>query len=80
MIDPTQITEHMEVTGSDGGHVGTVDHVQGQRLKLTRTDPAASGEHHFIHLDSVESIAGGRVVLNRTASQAKDEWGVEQVG
>ena len=80
MIDATQITERMEVVGSDAGHVGTVDHVQGQRLKLTRTDPAASGEHHFIHLDSVETIADGRVILNRTAAQAKDEWGVEQVG
>ncbi len=80
MIDASQIKEHMEVVGSDQGHVGTVDHVLGQRLKLTRTDPAASGEHHFIHLDSVQSVAEGRVVLNRTAAQAKDEWGVEQVG
>src|ERR687890_2862276 len=33
-----QVQEHMEVVGSDGGHVGTVDHVEGDRIKLTRKD------------------------------------------
>lgn len=80
MVDASQIKEHSEVLGSDGGHVGTVDHLDGQRLKLTKTDPAAGGEHHYIHLDSVASVDGGTVRLNRTASEAKDEWGVEAVG
>jgi hypothetical protein len=79
MADASQIQEHMEVVGSDGGHVGTVDHVDGQRLKLTRTDPDAGGQHHFIHLDSVASV-DTKVTLNRTTQEAKDEWGVEQVG
>jgi len=26
------IREHMEVVGSDGGHVGTVDHLVGQHV------------------------------------------------
>lgn len=80
MVDASQIKEHAEVVGSDGAHVGTVDHLDGQRLKLTRTDPAAGGEHHFIHLDSVASVEGDKVRLNRTAAEAKDEWGVEAVG
>jgi hypothetical protein len=79
MADASQIREHMEVVGSDGGHVGTVDHLDGQRIKLTRTDPDAGGEHHFIHLDSVASV-DDKVRLNRTTQQAKDEWGVESVG
>ena len=79
MADLTSITEHMEVVGSDGGHVGTVDHLDGQRIKLTRTDPAAGGEHHFIHVDSIASV-DDKVRLNRTAAQAQDEWGVESVG
>ena len=78
--DPSQIREHMEVVGSDGGHVGTVDKVEGQRIKLTRTDPAAGGEHHYLHLDMVASVEGGAVRLTRTAAQAIDEWGVEAVG
>ena len=45
MIDTSQIKEHMEIVGSDGQHVGTVDRVDGQRIKLTRKDASASGEH-----------------------------------
>ncbi len=41
MADSTQIREHMEILGSDGEHVGTVDRLDGARMKLTRTDPAA---------------------------------------
>ena len=64
MVDTVQIKEHAEVVGSDGQHVGTVDHLDGQRIKLTKTDPAAQGTHHYIHLDSVASVEGGKVKLN----------------
>ncbi len=38
------IREHMEVIGADGGHVGTVDKVEGDRIKLTKKDdPDGSG-------------------------------------
>jgi hypothetical protein len=37
----TEIKEHMEVIGADGVHVGTVDKVEGNRIKLTKAD---SGE------------------------------------
>lgn len=80
MVDAAKIKEHAEVLGSDGQHVGTVDHLAGQRIKLTKTDPAAGGEHHFIHLDSVASVDEQAVRLNRTAAEAMDEWGVEAVG
>ena len=74
------INEHMEIVGSDGEHVGVVDHMDGQRMKLTKTDPAAGGEHHYIHIDMVKSVEGGKVVLTRTGQQARDEWGVKQIG
>ena len=35
-MDASQIKEHMDVVGSDNQHVGTVDHVEGQRNKLAR--------------------------------------------
>lgn len=76
----SRIAEHMEVLGSDGQHVGVVDKVEGQRIKLTRNDPAAGGEHHYLHLDMVDRIDGTTVHLTRTAAQARDEWGVEAVG
>ncbi len=70
MINPSQITEHMEVVGSDGQHVGTVDHLA---IKLTKKDPAAQGQHHLLPLDAVASIEGGKLKLNMPAAQAMQE-------
>ncbi len=80
MNDASHIREHMRVVGSDDGPVGTVDRVEGSRIKLTRNDPQAGGEHHYLHLDMVERVEGETVRLVRTAAQAMDEWGVESVG
>ena len=70
MIDPSDIEEHMEVVGSDGEHVGTVDHLA---IKMTKSDPSAYGEHHIIPLDMVDSIEDGKLVLNMTAEEATGE-------
>jgi hypothetical protein len=45
MLDPTQIREHMPVLGTDGTDVGTVDHVDGSYIKLTKDD---RDQHHWI--------------------------------
>ena len=68
-----RIREHMEVVGSDGGHVGTVDKVEGERIKLTkRDDPDGSGaHHHYLSLGAVASVSGDQVQLNLPAEQAK---------
>lgn len=55
-MDAAQIREHMEVVGSDGQHIGVVDRVEGDRIKLTKSDPAAGGEHRYIGLDQVEIV------------------------
>ncbi len=70
MINPSEIKEHMEVVGSDGAHVGTVDHLA---LKLTKSDPAADGQHHVIDVEMIDSIEDGKVVLNCSADEALDE-------
>ena len=70
MIDPSQITEHMEVVGSDGQHVGTVDKLA---IKLTKKDPAAPGQHHIINIDLAASVEGGKLTLSIPASQAVQE-------
>lgn len=80
MVEASDIREHMEVLGSDGRHVGTVDEIEGSRLKLTKSDPSSGGEHHYLHLDMVEAVRDGAVLLNRTAEQARDEWGAGSVG
>ncbi len=48
MMDATQITEHMEVVGSDGKHVGRVDHVMGSEIELAKMDMAGGFQHHLI--------------------------------
>ncbi len=73
MIDSTTIKEHAEVIGADGVHVGTVDHVEGNRIKLTKKDSgegAHRGHHHFIPLSLVAEIEGDKVRLSANADVA----------
>ncbi len=65
------IREDMKVVGSDGTHVGTVDKVDGDQIKLTKED-SENGKHNFVPVDSVESVEGNTVTLNQTAQEAKD--------
>nr|WP_166178161.1 DUF2171 domain-containing protein [Altererythrobacter segetis] len=79
MTDANAIKEHMEVIGADGVHVGTVDHVDGERIKLTKADSAAQIEgaegqhaqhHHYISLGLVADIEGNQVRLSATGANA----------
>ncbi len=74
MIDTSQIREHMEVKGSDGQHVGTVDHLEGNRIKLTKSDPASGGQHRYLDLGMVDRIKDGAVCLSKSADEAKRTW------
>jgi hypothetical protein len=66
------ITPHMEIIGSDGGHVGTVDGLVSGHIKLTRTDdPAGLGGHRMIPLSAIAEVEPGRVRLNLPAMQAR---------
>jgi hypothetical protein len=74
MVAPMMIKEHMEVLGSDGVHVGTVDHLEGRdQLKLTKADSDAEGEHHFIPLASVDHV-DEHVHLKQSGAEAKARW------
>ncbi len=73
MLDLSTVGEHMEVIGSDGAHVGTVDHVEGDSLKLTKSDPDAHGEHHRIPASLVDHV-DEHVHLNVSAADAKAHW------
>jgi hypothetical protein len=74
-----KVTEHMEVVGSDGTHVGKVDKVRGDRIILAKSDPAAGGMHHSVPCGWVESVED-KVTLNRTAQSAMDSWRNEDNG
>lgn len=73
MANASQIKEHMEVVGSDGQHVGTVDRVEGDRIKLTKDDPQAQGQHHYLPINTVASVDKDAVRLNMTADQARQQ-------
>jgi hypothetical protein len=73
----SRVEEHMEVVGSDGTHVGTVDAVRGDRILLTRTDKDAGGVHHSIPSRWIQSV-DTRVTLARSADEAKAAWREEQ--
>jgi hypothetical protein len=70
----TNIREHMKVIGSDRQPVGTVDHVEGERIKLAKNDPQAGGQHHYIPADWVESVDGDQVCLRQKAQEARQQW------
>jgi hypothetical protein len=70
-LDASQVKEHMDVVGSDNEHVGTVDKVEGRRIKLARKDPSAGGEHHYIDLSKVSSVQDGKVRLACSAQEAR---------
>ena len=50
-------------------HVGTVDHVQGDRIKLTKND-SGDGRHHFISTGLVAEIEDGTIRLSANADVA----------
>jgi hypothetical protein len=74
----SQVREHMDVVGSDGIHVGTVDKVAGDRIILTKNDKDAHGEHHSIPSRWISSVDAKTVALDKTADQAKTEWHAEK--
>ncbi|OYU86328.1 MAG: hypothetical protein CFE29_29640 [Bradyrhizobiaceae bacterium PARB1] len=68
-----KIKEHMEVIGADGVHVGTVDKVEGNRIKLTKKDSGEGshkGHHHFIDGGLVADVEGNKVRLSANGAVA----------
>ncbi|HEY2357431.1 MAG TPA: DUF2171 domain-containing protein [Phenylobacterium sp.] len=74
MIQSSDIREHMDVVGSDGGHVGRVDKVMGDEIELTKLDIGSGLKHHMIPISWVEMIDHDTVRLNMTKDAAKAAW------
>lgn len=72
MNNPSDIREHMEVYGSCGKRVGTVDHIEGNSIKLTKNS-SPDGQHHYLPMVWVESV-GQDVRLNKDCGAAQREW------
>jgi hypothetical protein len=74
MVDVSLIKEHLEVVGSDGGHVGRVDHVLGDQIELAKLDFAGGFKHHLIPVSWVERVDDKHVHLSLTQDDAKARW------
>jgi osmotically-inducible protein OsmY len=74
----SKVEEHMDVVGSDGEHIGTVDKVRGDRILLTKNDPAAGGHHHSIPSRWIDKVEAKQVTVRKTAAEAKAHWRDEE--
>ncbi len=71
MTNLSAIKEHMKVVGADGVHVGTVDRVEGNRIKLTKQDSGShSDHHHYIAGALVAAVEGDQVRLSANGDAA----------
>jgi hypothetical protein len=76
------IREHMEVIGADGVHLGTVDRVEENRIKLIRADSGVGHEqhHHFIPKGLVAEVEGDKVRLTARGDVVADLFEQEESG
>lgn len=73
MVDEAAIREHMEVIGADGVHIGTVDRMAGDRIKLTKKDSGEGhhkGHHHYIPASLIAEVEGNKVRLSANSDVA----------
>ncbi len=76
------VREHMEIIGADGVHLGTVDHVDGARIKLIKADSGVAHQehHHFVPQGLIASVEGNQVRLSATAAVVAALFEEEQSG
>lgn len=67
-----KVKDNMDVIGADGVHVGTVDRVEGNRIKLKKSDSFGrhEGHHHYIEMGFVAGVEGDKVRLSANADVA----------
>ena len=67
------VKEGMEVIGADGVHLGTVDRIDGDKIKLTKKDSGQGsheGHHHYLPKGLVADVEGNQVRLSANADVA----------
>jgi hypothetical protein len=76
------IREHMEVIGADGVHIGTVDRVEENRIKLIRADSGIGHEqhHHYLPRGLVAEVEGDKVRLTARGDVVADLFEQEESG
>ena len=80
-----EIREHMQVIDAEGAPVGVIDHIEDNRIKLTRTSSSAgvgdhAGHHHFIPKGLVADVEGDIVRLSARADALESIFETEEGG
>ncbi|MGJ0239829.1 DUF2171 domain-containing protein [Novosphingobium fluoreni] len=71
MADLAVIKPHMDIIGADGAHLGTVDRVEGDRIKMTRVDSGSHADHHhYLSGGLVAAVEENTVRLSAAAASA----------
>jgi len=76
--DASKIKEHMEIVGSDGKHLGTVDKVESGKIKLTKKE-SSDGKHHYVDLNEVKTV-NDKVHLNSSSLSGSGSSGSSSSG
>lgn len=66
----SSVKPDMEIVGADGVHVGIVDHLDGDRIKLKRKDPEHGIDekfHRYIPVTNIASTESGKIWLSAKA-------------
>jgi len=76
------IREHMKIIGADGAPLGTVDGVEGDRIKMVRADSGMGHEdhHHYIPRGLVAEVEEDTVRLSANADVAASLFEQEESG
>ena len=56
---------------ADGVHVGTVDHLEGERIKMAKSD-SVDGKHRYLPAGLVATVEGDTIRLSATGATAVD--------
>ena len=73
MFDASSIREGMQVIGADGVHVGNVDRIEGDRIRLSKLDGrlgSHEGHHHYIPMTLVAELSADTLRLSANANVA----------
>ena len=76
------IREQMKVIGADGAPNGTLDNIEGHRIKLIRGDSgvAHAEHHHYLPKGLVAEVEGDRVRLTARGDVVADLFEQEANG
>lgn len=58
--------------GVQGAHIGSVDHLDGDFIKLKKSD-SDDGQHHWIPVDWVEDVDDNAIYISKSPEEYRQE-------